>query len=167
MKSQWTIGKKLILAFLAVAAITLVLGVVGYYGSVKSEQHVHEIGVVRMPSVSSMLTIEGAANDLRAVQQGLLNMETTREQREEMLARIPEIRQRYEAAWEVYEPLPQTEHESELWGEFVPAWNSWKEASDRFFAAVEELSQTDILNPTKMRRDLEQFRGDHYRLHHV
>ena len=48
--NQWTIGKKLILSFLAVAVITLLLGLVGYYGAVESNKSITEIGKVRLPS---------------------------------------------------------------------------------------------------------------------
>ena len=58
--NQWTIGKKLITSFLAVAAITLLLGIVGYYGAVKSTESISEIGKVRLPSVESLLIISEA-----------------------------------------------------------------------------------------------------------
>ena len=50
MKSRpLTIGKKLISAFLAIAFITMLLGILGYYDSVKSQEAIHELGVVRLP----------------------------------------------------------------------------------------------------------------------
>ena len=58
MKSRWTIGRKLFTAFLAVSAITLALGAVGYYSAVKSQGSIAEIGGVRLPSVDSLLIIK-------------------------------------------------------------------------------------------------------------
>ena len=44
MRAQWTIGKKLIASFIGVATITLILGIVGYYGAVKGEHSISKIG---------------------------------------------------------------------------------------------------------------------------
>ena len=53
--NNWTIGKKLIASFLAVAAITLLLGLVGYHGAVRSDEAITDIGRNRLPSVQSLL----------------------------------------------------------------------------------------------------------------
>lgn len=65
MKSQWTIGKKMICGFLGVALITLLIAGFGYYGAVKSAESAHEIGEVRLPSVLSLFQIEADAQYIR------------------------------------------------------------------------------------------------------
>ncbi len=164
MMTNWTIGRKLIASFLVVAAVTFALGVVGYYGAVKSEKHIHEIGVVRLPSVDSMLVIKDASNAVKVCQRTMLIPGTSKAERERQIADLAKIRERYETAWKVYEPLPQTPREAELWKQFEPAWNHWREENNKFFDAAKGWIATDIMNPARLRRQLEGFRGDHYKL---
>jgi methyl-accepting chemotaxis protein len=164
MSKQWTIGKKLIVSFSAVAAITLTLGVVGYYGAVKSEAHMDEIGVVRLPSIDSMLTIKRASDAVKVSQRTLLVPGTSKAERERQLDDIGKIREEYEEAWAIYEPLPQTKEEAKLWKQFVPAWNQWREENNEFFTRAREVISSGILDPTRMQMQLETFRGDHYKL---
>ena len=46
MKSQWTVGKILITSFLGMAAVVMMLGIVGYYGIYKEGKAINELGVV-------------------------------------------------------------------------------------------------------------------------
>jgi len=61
------LGTKLLLGFGVVAMITLVLGIVGYYGAIKGDESVTEIGGVRLPSIDSMLTMSEAQTALTAL----------------------------------------------------------------------------------------------------
>jgi phosphoglycerate-specific signal transduction histidine kinase len=72
MKTQWTIGKKLIVSFISVATITLILGIVGYYGAVESGRSIEEIGSVQLPSVDSLLTIKNSAERIRGTVRTLI-----------------------------------------------------------------------------------------------
>ena len=65
MRSRWTIGRKLFTAFLAVFAITLALGAVGYYSAVRSQDSIAEIGGVRLPGVDSLLIIKENGENIR------------------------------------------------------------------------------------------------------
>ena len=69
---------------------------------------------------------------------------------------------RYEAAWAVYEPLPQTDEEAVLWNEFVSAWNSWREVNGRIIEMAREIDDTDILNPDELEARLMGFTRDHH-----
>ena len=73
MKTTWTIGKKLISSFVAVAAITLLLGLVGYYGATKSSEAIAEIGGNRLPSVQSLLIIDEALTAVDGAENALLS----------------------------------------------------------------------------------------------
>ncbi|MBI5822107.1 MAG: MCP four helix bundle domain-containing protein [Verrucomicrobia bacterium] len=164
MKTQWTIGKKLITSFMVVAAITLLLGSVGYYGAVQSDQAIAEIGVVRLPSVQNLLIISRCAESIRVVQRTLLNPDLSTADRKRQFENIARARANYEAAWKIYEPLPQTIEEEATWKEFVPAWGQWRKDNDEFFKINSELEAMGIPSPQALQRDLQMFMGDHYRL---
>lgn len=60
MFKNMKMGTKLLLAFMRVATITLILSVVGYYGTVKSEASIQEIGAVRLLTVDSLQEIQNS-----------------------------------------------------------------------------------------------------------
>ncbi len=164
MKTTWTIGKKLVAAFLAVAAITLLLGLVGYYGAVKSDGAIYEIGTVRLPSVQSLLIIAENAGKIKAAQRALLNPDLSQADRQRQPETVAKARAEYEAAWKIYEPLPQTVEEAATWKEFVPAWEQWRKDNNEFFKLNDELNALAVQNPPALQRDLQQFIGDHCKL---
>ena len=65
MAKKMKLGTKLILSFSAVAMITLILGVVGYYGASKSVNAIQEIGTVQLPTVDNLLIIKVNAENIR------------------------------------------------------------------------------------------------------
>ncbi len=136
MNTSWTIGRKLITAFLAVAAITLSLGLYGYYSAVKSDAAIEEIGIVRLPSVQSLLIISEAQTAVESAENNLLCTKHTDAARQALHQSFASCKQRADAAWKVYEPLPQTPEEAVTWKEFVPAWEKWWKAHEDYVALV-------------------------------
>jgi len=123
---------KLIGGFLGVAVITGVVGITGYWGATKLAGSVEEIGGVRLPSVESLLKIKVGAERIKAAQRTLLSSDLTSEETKRQFDNIDKAREEYEAAWKVYEPLPQTAEEEKTWKEFVPAWQQWRSDNNEF-----------------------------------
>ena len=140
--NQWTIGKKLITSFLAVAALTLLLGLVGYYGAVKSTQSISEIGKVRLPSVENLLIISEAQTAVDGTENALLSRDINLKARQEKYATFAAAWKRAENAWKVYEPLPQTPEEEATWKKFVPAWEAWKKDHQTYVGTSQEYDKT-------------------------
>jgi len=155
---------KLIGSFLIVAVITLVVGFVGWNGARNLSGHLEEVGGVRLPSIQNLLIIAEKGALIKAAQRTLLNPDLDQEARKRQYEVIQQARSEYSEAWDVYEPLPQTEEEAALWNRFVPAWEAWAKENNAFMELSKELDRSDVLNPVALRKDLEIFRGDHYRL---
>lgn len=155
---------KLVGGFIIVAIITLVVGAVGWMGVDKLTGNINEIGNVRLPSISSLQIIEKEAESIRVAQRTMLNPNLDADGRKNQYQNIDKAREGYQKAWEIYAPLPQTPEEAKLWEEFVPAWKGWAAENNKFNEYSKQLIKGDILNPTALRRDLEIFRGDHYKL---
>lgn len=83
MGRQMKLGTKLLLGFGLVAVITLIVGIVGYYGAVKGEQAVAEIGGVRLPSVDSLQVIHAEAEGIRGTMRTLAIPGLSREVRQQ------------------------------------------------------------------------------------
>ena len=155
---------KLIGGFVLVAIIALIVGVIGWNGVGNLNGHVKEIGEVRLPSIESLKTIGKEFETLRVAQRTLLNPNLSSEDRQRQYDNMEKSRKRYQEAWDVYAPLPQTERESQVWDQFVVAVDEWKAENNKFFEGSQELDETDILNPMQLRRRIEGFRGDHHAL---
>ncbi|MFW5744902.1 MAG: HAMP domain-containing methyl-accepting chemotaxis protein, partial [Spirochaetota bacterium] len=161
MLKNMKLGTKLIGGFVLVAAIVLVVGFFGWNGARQLQGQIDEIGKVRLPSVESLQVVEIEANAMRTVIQTMLNPRISPEHKAQQYEDIDSLRERYEAAWAVYEPLPQTTEEARLWNEFVGAWDAWREVNDQFLTMSQEIDATDILNPDELESQLLGFTRDH------
>jgi methyl-accepting chemotaxis protein len=164
MLKSMTLGTKLLLGFAAVAAITLLLGITGYYGAVKSDQAIEEIGFVRLPSVDNLLTIEKNAENIRGSLRTLSISGLKAEMRQRQYDNIVKAREEYEKAWKILESLPQSKEEEATWKLFVPAWNAWREENNKFLGMSKDVDRLGISDPEELGKNLELFRGDHYKL---
>ncbi|TVR30795.1 MAG: methyl-accepting chemotaxis protein [Spirochaetaceae bacterium] len=158
------LGVKLIGGFSVVALIVLVVGLFGWVGALQLNEHVEEVGEVRLPSIENLLIIESESNAVRIALRSLLNPRMSQEEREQQYANIARSRDNYQRAWAVYEPLPQTAEEERLWNEFVLAWNAWVEVNNDFVQMSRDIEQTDILNPDAYVGRFTGFIGDHHEL---
>ena len=138
MKSQWTVGKILITSFLGMAAVVMVLGIVGYYGIDKEGKAINELGVVRLPSIESMLVVSEGQTAVDTTENALLSRAIDLKTRQGKYDDFAAIWKRIEAAWKIYEPLPQTVEEAAVWKEFVPAWNAWKKDHEEYVGLSKE-----------------------------
>ena len=164
MNSKWTIGKKLIVSFLSVAVVTAVLGVVGYYGVNQGGKAINDLGGVRLPSVESTLAIRAEAENIRGTLRTLAISGLPKETRQRQYDNLTRARETYEKAWAVYEPLPQTPTEAEVWKKLVPAWNAWRAENTKALELARQFDTIGIQKPYTLKENLETFRGDHYRL---
>jgi methyl-accepting chemotaxis protein len=118
----------LIAGFLVVASITLILGVLGYVGAVKSADAVDEIGAIRLPGVSSLLDLKEVQMCVWVGERGLIHPDMMAPAiRKAQYDFIDEAWKRADEAWKIYEPLAKTPEEAAAWKDFVPAWDKWKQ----------------------------------------
>jgi len=159
MKTGWTIGKKLIVSFVAVSAITLLLGIVGYYGAVKSEQAVNELGNDTLPNIQSLITIMQQTGQIKAAMRTLLNAEASVDDRKRQMENIDAAVKELDAAKQVYETLPQVPEEAAIWKKFLPAWEQVLADRKEFFKINSEFEALEVTNPTVLQSALFEVRG--------
>jgi len=150
--------------FLVVATIVLVVGFFGWNGARQLEHHIHEIGEVNMVSIEDLKTIESEANAVRTAIQTMLNPRLSAEDKQQQYQSLVASRERYQAAWDSYETIPQTPQEARLWAEFETAWNEWRTVNNRIVEMAQEIDATDILNPDELEARLIGFTRDHHAL---
>lgn len=158
------LGVKLVGGFAVVALIVLVVGFFGWQGARQLNSHVNEIGLVRLPSIESLMVIKTESNAIRISLRSLLNPRMTLQERERQYRNIEQSRANYQTAWDIYEPLPQTPEEARLWNEFVPAWNAWAAINNDFLEASQNIEETEILNTDEYVGRINGFIADHHAL---
>ncbi|MBF0225466.1 MAG: MCP four helix bundle domain-containing protein [Desulfobacterales bacterium] len=158
------LSTKLIGSFIIVSIIFLIFGIFVWSLASKIDNEVKEIGDVRIPSLINLMHIEKGAESIRVAQRTLLSPLLSSEDRKRQYENIKKARDEYEKAWKIYEPLPQTPEEAKIWKEFVSVWGEWRSENDTFLKLSKELEEIGILNPTELRRLLQEVRGDHYKL---
>lgn len=156
------IGTKLIGGFVIVSIIVLVVGFFGWNGAQQLEDHIDEIGEVRLPSIENLQEIKIEANAVRTAIRTMLNPRLAKDAKSRQYENMTKSRERYEAAWAIYEPLPQTPEEAKLWKEFVVAWEAWREVNNRIITMAKDIDETDILNPDALQARILGFIRDHH-----
>jgi methyl-accepting chemotaxis protein len=137
-----TIGKKLITSFTAVTVITLLLGLVGYYGASESKLAIGQLGTELLPSVEQLLLIDGAQATVDAAEKTLLSREIDLKARQEEYAIIAAAWKDAEAATKAYDALHKTAGEEAEWKRFGTAWTAWKKDHEAYVALSREYDKT-------------------------
>jgi methyl-accepting chemotaxis protein len=164
MLKQMKLGTKMMLGFSAVALITLILGVVGFYGARKGQESVREIGTVRLPAVDSLLVIKGQAERARGTMRTLAVSGLSKEDRDRQYVNFSNLKKAYESAFKTYHALPQTEKEAQVWQQFEPAWNAWQTEYQTYMEIMQQFDQLGMRDPMLVGRQIEAFAKDHYHL---
>jgi methyl-accepting chemotaxis protein len=161
---NWTIGRTLVSSFLATAAVTAALGLVGYYGAASSQKTINDLANTHLSGVQSLLSIGRAVEKVRTAQRTLMDPDLTLEDNKRQFVRLQEAQTRSEAAWKVYAPLEKTPEETALWEELKTTWAQWQTDNEAFSRMAEEVAALAVLNPPALQRNIQQFIGDHYKL---
>jgi methyl-accepting chemotaxis protein len=73
--------------------------------------------------------------------------------------RFTDAKKRADEALRIYEPLPQTAAEADVWKKFQPAWAQWWGNHETYLKLIQDYEQTDIADPAALQRDLFDVRG--------
>jgi methyl-accepting chemotaxis protein len=133
MLKNLRIGTKLVASFLAVAAIALLIGVVGYRATGDLGEHLAEVADVRLPSVLGLEIMNEAQTAIQRAERTML-LPLDAQDRSGQRAQLRSSWADADRGWKLYEPLPQTKEEEELWKRFVPTWGAWKQVHERIVA---------------------------------
>ena len=139
---------KLIGGFSIVAAITLIVGLIGFWGVAQTDNALTDLDENSLPSVAALQTINEAQTAVDAAQSMLLvpevfssSADRARENKE-----IADAFGRVDKAWKIYAPLPQSKEEAAIWKAFVPAWEAWKKDSQRFDDLIKAGQRAEALS---------------------
>ncbi len=158
------IGRKIIAGFLAVALITLVVGVVGLVSLRNVSQSFHTVSAVNMPSVKFLLEMEVSLEQLMVSMRTILNPNLTSEERAAELSRVEKSREAYSYAMDEYIKLPQTDDQAIIWNSFLVSVSGLRTLNEQLASDMDRLNRLDIHYPMEFLKNLELFEKDHYAL---
>jgi methyl-accepting chemotaxis protein len=164
MLKNMRLGVKLIGGFSLTAAIALFIGLVGLYVADNLGDNVQEIGEARLPSVSSLKSVQSEIATIQFAMRTLLSPYIDAEARQRQYKNIDQARQEYAKALQTYESLPRTTEGAEAWERFMPVVQAAAVLNNKALEVSKKLQETDILNPDALMASLQMFRGDHYKL---
>ena len=134
--------KLLVLTIITVIGISLV-GLIGNKGIDSCSVALKEVSVVRLPSVLGLQILSEGQTAIKANTFSILMFENNylaQDKFKEILKENEKIWQRIEKGWKLYEALPQTKEELELWKQFLKEWEIWKKDNQKIIDIVERLS---------------------------
>ena len=151
MLSTLTVRTK-ILALLAVAILALVVVVfIAFTGMKAQGAMLDELGKNRMPSIRSLMVINEAQTALRSSSRYIDAMGMFPDDANDVAAEVKrkqDVWSTVDAAWKIYEALPQETEEAEVWKTFVKQWDTWK---TRDLAITDIAAQIARAEPGKRR----------------
>jgi len=128
---------KLIAGFGLIVAITVVVAGIGYWQAERLAAALYEVGVVRLPSVHGLNMMSHAMTVVDGSTRAILQESGhSGGDLPEELARQGEAWKEFDAGWQLYEPLPQTNEEAQLWRDFVPAARAWRSQHEAMIATL-------------------------------
>ena len=139
------LSSKLIGGFLVVAAITMIVGFVGFWGVSQTGDALTEIARIRLPSIVGLQMITMAQKDIQGRERTLLIPEIIGDQKqvEWVSMQLEKSWQRAEKGWKIYEPLAKTKEEEDLWVQFKPVWETWRNDHKQTIELIKQGNRTE------------------------
>ena len=155
---------KLVGGFLLTACITLVVGFSGLYGVREVNGHLTGIVEENLPGVESLMNLKTKSQEIVPALRTLLIMGLDRKERDLQYKAVQHVRDTYKAYWDEYGSLPKTPEEKQAWEQLDGAWKAWVAENNKAFALAREIDASGILDPSELRRKLQTFKAEYYRL---
>jgi methyl-accepting chemotaxis protein len=143
MFKNMSIGTKLMISFLVVSGITLIVGLIGFFGASKLGNNLEEVAVVRLPSIIGLSHLNEAQTAVQRAERTLMIKGLDQKEYESQKKRLDDAWMNAAKGWKIYEPLPQTKEEEILWKEFVPAWEKWKKDNTQVITLLDAGKRDD------------------------
>ncbi|HYG23629.1 MAG TPA: methyl-accepting chemotaxis protein [Verrucomicrobiae bacterium] len=156
------LGTRLLLSFLAVAIITVAVGIVGYYGAIQSTRIVQRLGVESLPTVDNLMIIKSESETIKGLVRTLAIPGLPDEMRKQQYENLVKSRESYQAAWKAFEALPQTPEETAIWKQFTPAWDAWRTENTKIIELCKQYDAAGIPDAAQLAYTIEQCTKDHH-----
>ncbi|MFW6312318.1 MAG: HAMP domain-containing methyl-accepting chemotaxis protein [Spirochaetota bacterium] len=150
MLKNMKLGVKMLGGFIIVAAIVLALGVISWNGANQMNDAIDEIGIVRLPSVRSLLETELAVERLMVANRTLLSEFLDDDARAEQMTNADDAWNEVMASWDYFKSLPATDEEIRLSNEVDRELAASRTSIETWRSAVADFESTGVKDPTRL-----------------
>ena len=162
--SSMRLRTKLLGSFAIIACTTLLTGSIGWGVANRLSSHLVDVGTVRLTGIDNILRASAQLEAIKGSNMILLDTGIRREDRQNQYETIARARQAYAHELSLYAGLPRSDQENQLYEQLRAALAAWEKEHQRFLDLCRELDGLAVDNPLLMKTDVEQFRGDLYKL---
>ncbi len=155
---------KLLSSFAVIACTTLLTGTIGWGVANRLSSHLVDIGTVRLAGIENILRVSANLETIKSSAMILLDPGITQQERLAQYQAIAQAQKAYEQELHTCDGLPRTDREAALHRQLRAALAAWETENRAFLGLCRELDVLDIGNPLTMKTEVEQFRGDLYKL---
>ncbi|QTN28970.1 MCP four helix bundle domain-containing protein [Rhodoferax sp. AJA081-3] len=139
--------KAKIITLLAVAIAALLAVMLIAFSGLKSDaEQLAEVGKNRMPSVLALQIVNEAQSAIRSSSRGIDSKAARLEEYKDIemfLKEKTDAWKRVDDGFKLYEPLPQTPEEADVWKQFVKEWDAWKKSDDKLTDLAKDVMKAD------------------------
>ncbi|PRY96930.1 methyl-accepting chemotaxis protein [Marinilabilia salmonicolor] len=158
------IGQKIVAGFSLVAFIALVIGITGIVGMNSMGNSFRKVANVKMSAVYYVGEMDVAVERIYQNYVRLLDPKLSRNQREEIVAKIALNRQSLGEAMANYNKLDKTEEESRIYRELESIIAPWRTINQQIERKNARFIEIDLMHPSQLVAKIEMFMKDHYEL---
>jgi methyl-accepting chemotaxis protein len=145
------ITTQLMVLFTILAICAVIIALLGLGCIRQSTSDIQKIEQVSLPSVQHLQLIVEAQVSIILGERGLIDMRMLDpEIRQAQYHWIEAANKQAETSRQIYETLPQSQREKELWQQFLPQWDEWKVENNKVISLSREL---DILLVSGLTKD--------------
>ena len=126
------IANKLVIGFSSALFVSIIIGFIGYKGMHVIQSHLVEVSQNRLPSIHSLLDINESLTAIDASENVLLITNVTPELVSNSYRKIDEAKKTIEDNIKLYEVLPRSAEEDEVWKKFKTSKQTWLELQGNF-----------------------------------
>lgn len=138
MFKQIKLQTQLISSFAVMGSIVLIVGVVGWNGSLRLSEHINTLGKNSLPSIRGLWKINEGQAQIQSSIRALANPHLSETDKEVELKRIQRVWQQIDEGFTEYESAPQIPEEAIIYQQFQINWGKWKQDQQQVLRLYQE-----------------------------
>lgn len=135
---------KLTGSFIIVALITALVGIIGWIGINSTQKNLIEVAEVRMPAIQGLGWMMEAMNAIKSAERTMLMSSITNKDRQHEVNNLVKRWQLFNDGRDLYEPLPKSKEEAELWAKVSDLTRQWHTEHAKLVVKVKTVRLDDI-----------------------
>ena len=135
---------KLVGAFGVVALICAIVGIIGWYGIVNTEETLDDVTENHLSAAMGLGHAMEGMNAVKSAERTIINPETTQEERIKEVGKLKARWELFDGGVALYDKTEKEADEEALWQKAKKGIEEWKVAHEHFIAEINKISRGDF-----------------------